>query len=56
MLAIDLVLQLFPDSFNQFLMNNIMIEIEKMLPKLLKMFRTNEQDINKGEGNVMLMV
>jgi hypothetical protein len=55
-LAIDLVLQSLSDSFNQFLMNTIMNEIEKMLPKLLNVFRTTEQDINKGEDKVMLMV
>lgn len=55
-LATDLILQSLPDSYNQFIMNYNMNEIDKSLPDLLNMLRTAEQDINKGKGKTILMV
>ncbi|KAL4346901.1 hypothetical protein GQ457_17G009080 [Hibiscus cannabinus] len=55
-LAIDVVLQLFPDSFSQFILNFNMNEIEKTLPQLLGMLRTAEGNMKKGESKSVLMV
>ncbi|KAK8574325.1 hypothetical protein V6N13_016126 [Hibiscus sabdariffa] len=47
-LAIDVVLQSLSDSFNQFLLNFNMNEINKTLPQLLGMLRTVEGNMKKG--------
>ncbi|KAK8984890.1 hypothetical protein V6N11_064436 [Hibiscus sabdariffa] len=55
-LAIDVVLQSFPESFNQFILNSNMNEIEKTLPQLLGMLRTAEGNMKKGGSKSVLMV
>ncbi|KAK8590369.1 hypothetical protein V6N13_057262 [Hibiscus sabdariffa] len=46
-LAIDVVLQSLPDSFNQFVLNFNMNEINKTLPQLLGMLRTAEGNMKR---------
>ncbi|KAK9033244.1 hypothetical protein V6N11_018279 [Hibiscus sabdariffa] len=55
-LAIDVVLQSLPESFNQFILNFNMNEIEKTLPQLLGMLRTAEGNMKKGGCKSVLMV
>ncbi|KAK8694611.1 hypothetical protein V6N13_072158 [Hibiscus sabdariffa] len=55
-LAIDVVLQSFPDSFNQFVLNFNMNEINKTLPQLLGMLRIPECNMKKGGSKSILMV
>ncbi|KAK8986242.1 hypothetical protein V6N11_013736 [Hibiscus sabdariffa] len=55
-LAIDVVLQSLPDSFNQFVLNFNMNEINKTLPQLLGMLRTAECNMKKGGSKSILMV
>ncbi|KAK8499664.1 hypothetical protein V6N12_002136 [Hibiscus sabdariffa] len=55
-LAIDIVLQSLPDSFNQFVLNFNMNEINKILPQLLGMLRTTESNMKKGGSKSILMV
>ncbi|KAK8573042.1 hypothetical protein V6N12_029080 [Hibiscus sabdariffa] len=55
-LAIDVVLQSLPDSFNQFVLNFNMNEINKTLPQLLGMLRTAEGNMKKGGSKSILMV
>ncbi|KAK8541025.1 hypothetical protein V6N13_026489 [Hibiscus sabdariffa] len=55
-LAIDVVLQSLPDSFNQFVLNFNMNEINKTLPQLLSMLRTAEGNMKKGGSKFVLMV
>ncbi|KAK9033449.1 hypothetical protein V6N11_018482 [Hibiscus sabdariffa] len=55
-LAIDVVLQLLQDSFNQFVLNFNMNEINKTLPQLLGMLRTAESNIKRGGSKSILMV
>ncbi|KAK8694591.1 hypothetical protein V6N13_072139 [Hibiscus sabdariffa] len=55
-LAIDVVLQSLPDSFNQFVLNFNMNEINKTLPQLLGMLRTVEGNMKKGGSKSVLMV
>ncbi|KAK8680628.1 hypothetical protein V6N13_109568 [Hibiscus sabdariffa] len=55
-LAIDVVLQSLPDSFNQFVLNFNMNEINKTLPQLLGMLRTAESNMKKGGSKSILMV
>ncbi|PKI52561.1 hypothetical protein CRG98_027033 [Punica granatum] len=53
-LAVDLVLQSLPSSYNQFIMNYNMNEHNKLLHELLNMLRTTEQDISKGMHVLMV--
>ncbi|KAK8593781.1 hypothetical protein V6N12_045855 [Hibiscus sabdariffa] len=55
-LATDVILQSLPDSFNQFVMNFNMNEINKTLPQLLGMLRTAESNMKKGGSKSVLMV
>ncbi|KAL4272076.1 hypothetical protein GQ457_13G016580 [Hibiscus cannabinus] len=55
-LAIDVVLQSLPDSFNQFVLNFNMNEINKTLPQVLGMLRTVEGNMKKGGSKSILMV
>ncbi|KAK8540198.1 hypothetical protein V6N12_046489 [Hibiscus sabdariffa] len=55
-LAIDVVLQSLSDSFNQFVLNFNMNEINKTLPQLLGMLRTAESNMKKGRSKSTLMV
>ncbi|KAK8502801.1 hypothetical protein V6N12_073851 [Hibiscus sabdariffa] len=55
-LAIDVILQSLPDSFNQFVLNFNMNEINKTLPQLLGMLRTAESNLKKGGSKSILMV
>ncbi|KAK8628302.1 hypothetical protein V6N13_064011 [Hibiscus sabdariffa] len=55
-LAIDVVLQSLPDSFNQLVLNFNMNEINKTLPQLLGMLRTAEGNMKKGGSKSVLMV
>ncbi|KAK8681085.1 hypothetical protein V6N13_053492 [Hibiscus sabdariffa] len=55
-LAINVILQSFPDSFNQFVLNFNMNEINKTLPQLLGMLRTAESNMKKGGSKSILMV
>ncbi|KAK8547478.1 hypothetical protein V6N12_031615 [Hibiscus sabdariffa] len=55
-LAVDVVLQSLPDSFNQFVLNFNMNEINKTLPQLLGMLRTVESNMKKGGSQSILMV
>ncbi|KAL4388257.1 hypothetical protein GQ457_09G020580 [Hibiscus cannabinus] len=55
-LAIDVVLQSLPDSFNQFVLSFNMNEINKTLSQLLAMLRTVESNMKKGGSKSILMV
>ncbi|CAJ2644822.1 unnamed protein product [Trifolium pratense] len=56
-LATDLILQSLPESFNQFVLNFTMSDMEKTLPQLLKMLRQAEQNMrSKGKSNQVLMI
>ncbi|KAL4368227.1 hypothetical protein GQ457_05G022170 [Hibiscus cannabinus] len=55
-LTINVFLQSLPDSFNQFILNFNMNEIEKTLPQLLGMLRTAEGNMKKGGSKSVLMV
>ncbi|KAK8680725.1 hypothetical protein V6N13_109665 [Hibiscus sabdariffa] len=55
-LAIDVVLQSLSDSFNQFVLNFNMNEINKTLPQLLGRLRTVESNMKKGGSKSILMV
>ncbi|KAF7826958.1 retrotransposon protein, putative, Ty1-copia subclass [Senna tora] len=55
-LATDVILQSLPQSYNHFIMNYNMNEIDKSLPELLSMLRTAEQNLQKSKPNVILMV
>ncbi|KAK9034063.1 hypothetical protein V6N11_050241 [Hibiscus sabdariffa] len=55
-LAIDVVLESLPDSFNQFVLNFNMNEINETLPQLLGMLRTVEGNMKKGGSKSVLMV
>ncbi|KAK8600471.1 hypothetical protein V6N12_050325 [Hibiscus sabdariffa] len=55
-LATDIILQSLPDSFNQFVLNFNMNEINKTLPQLLGMLRTAESNMKKGGSKSVLMV
>ena len=54
-LATDFILQSLPDSFNQFVMNFNMNDMDKSLPELLSMLKTAEQNM-KTKGKSILMV
>ncbi|KAL4290252.1 hypothetical protein GQ457_14G014440 [Hibiscus cannabinus] len=54
--TIDVVLQSLPDSFNQFVLNFNMNEINKTLPQLLGMLRTAEGNMKKGGSKSVVMV
>ena len=58
-LAVDIILQSFPDTFDGFIMNYNMHNIEKIVSELHGMLKTAEQNIkntkdvlmvNKGKG------
>src|SRR4051812_23902491 len=53
-LATNLILQSLLGSYNQFIMNYNMNEIDKTLPELLSLLRTAEQSINKGKTVMMV--
>ncbi|KAK8640436.1 hypothetical protein V6N13_008190 [Hibiscus sabdariffa] len=55
-LAVDVVLQSLLDSFNQFVLNFNMNEINKTLPQLLGMLRTAEGNMKKGGSKSILIV
>ncbi|KAK8619616.1 hypothetical protein V6N13_135898 [Hibiscus sabdariffa] len=55
-LATDVILQSLPDSFNHFVLNFNMNEINKTLPQLLGMLRTAESNMKKGGSKSVLMV
>ncbi|KAK8983773.1 hypothetical protein V6N11_009559 [Hibiscus sabdariffa] len=55
-LAIDVILQSLPDSFNYFVLNFNMNEFNKTLPQLLGMLRTAESNMKKGGSKSILMV
>ncbi|KAK8632173.1 hypothetical protein V6N13_028950 [Hibiscus sabdariffa] len=55
-LAIDVVLQSLSDSFNQFVLNFNMNEINKTLPQLLGMLRTAKSNMKKSGSKSILMV
>lgn len=55
-LAIDVVLQMFSDSYSQFIMNYNMNETQKSLLELLSMLRTIEANLKKLVLKVILMV
>ncbi|CAJ2627610.1 unnamed protein product [Trifolium pratense] len=56
-LAADLILQSLPESFNQFVLNFTMSDMEKTLPQLLGMLRQAEQNMKtKGKSNHVLMI
>ncbi|KAK8569291.1 hypothetical protein V6N12_007821 [Hibiscus sabdariffa] len=55
-LATDVILQSLPDSFNQFVLNFNMNEINKTLPQLHGMLRTAESNMKKGGSKSVLMV
>ncbi|KAK8686028.1 hypothetical protein V6N13_125056 [Hibiscus sabdariffa] len=55
-LAVDVVLQSLLDSFNQFVLNFNMNEINKTLPQLLSMLQTTENNMKKGGSKSILMV
>ncbi|XP_058733051.1 uncharacterized protein LOC131604637 [Vicia villosa] len=53
-IATDLMLQSLSDSFTQVVLNFNMNDMNKILPKLLSMLRTAEQNL-KSKGNSILM-
>ncbi|KAK8593700.1 hypothetical protein V6N12_045775 [Hibiscus sabdariffa] len=55
-LAIDVVSQSLPDSFNQFVLNFNMNEINKTLPQLLGMLRTTKSNMKNDGSKSILMV
>ncbi|CAJ2633438.1 unnamed protein product [Trifolium pratense] len=56
-LATDLILQSLLESFNQFVLNFTMLDMEKTLPQLLNMLRQAEQNMrSKGKSNQVLMI
>ncbi|KAL4362694.1 hypothetical protein GQ457_04G021260 [Hibiscus cannabinus] len=55
-LANDVVLQSLPDSFNKFVLNFNMNEINKTLPQLLSKLRTAKSNMKKGGSKSFLMV
>ncbi|CAJ2651281.1 unnamed protein product [Trifolium pratense] len=56
-LATDLILQSLSESFNQFVLNFTMSDMEKTLPQLLNMLRQAEQNMrSKGKSNQVLMI
>ena len=55
-LATDLILQSLRESYNQFVLNYNMNEIDKPLPELLSMLRTVELNLKKVKPNSILMV
>ncbi|KAK8995295.1 hypothetical protein V6N11_069734 [Hibiscus sabdariffa] len=55
-LAVDVVLQSLSDSFNQFVLNFNMNEINKTLPQFLGMLRTAKSNMKKGGSKSILMV
>ncbi|KAL4272176.1 hypothetical protein GQ457_13G014470 [Hibiscus cannabinus] len=55
-LTIDVVLQSLSDSFNQFVLNFNMNEINMNLPQLLGMLRTAKSNMKKGGSKSILMV
>ncbi|XP_052874502.1 uncharacterized protein LOC128280394 [Gossypium arboreum] len=55
-LATDVILQLLPDSYNQFVLNFNMNEIDKTLPQLLSMLRTTEGNMKMVGPKPILMV
>ncbi|KAK8997814.1 hypothetical protein V6N11_012351 [Hibiscus sabdariffa] len=55
-LATDVVLQSLSDSFNQFVLNFNMNEINKTLPQLLGMLRTTKGKMKKSGPKPILMV
>ncbi|KAK8696520.1 hypothetical protein V6N13_001654 [Hibiscus sabdariffa] len=55
-LATDVILQSLPDSFNQFVLNFNMNEINKTLPQLLGMLRTAKSNMKKNGSKSVLMV
>ncbi|KAL4279626.1 hypothetical protein GQ457_03G015190 [Hibiscus cannabinus] len=52
----DVVLQSLSDSFNQFILNFNMNEIENTLRQLLGMLRTAEGNMKNGRSKSVLMV
>ncbi|KAL4335245.1 hypothetical protein GQ457_07G009750 [Hibiscus cannabinus] len=55
-LAIDVIQQSLSDSFNPFVRNFNMNEINKTLPQLLGMLRTAKSDLKKNGSKSILMV
>ncbi|GMI67463.1 hypothetical protein HRI_000415600 [Hibiscus trionum] len=55
-LATDVILQSLPDSFNQFVLNFNMNEINKTPPQLLSMLRTAEINLKNVGPKPVLMV
>ncbi|VFQ86964.1 unnamed protein product [Cuscuta campestris] len=55
-LATDLILQLLPELYKQFVVNYEMHELDIPLPELLKMLQTVEDNLTKGKGNDVLLV
>ncbi|XP_016742953.1 uncharacterized protein [Gossypium hirsutum] len=55
-LATDVILQLFSDSFSQFVLNFNINEINKIFPQFLNMLRTTESNIKKARPKPILMV
>ncbi|RDX62788.1 hypothetical protein CR513_58840, partial [Mucuna pruriens] len=50
-LTIDVILHSLPNRYSQFIMNYNINDIHKLLPKLLSMLKTAQQNLNKGKGN-----
>lgn len=56
-LVVDLVLQSLPESFNGFVQNFLMNDMDKTLPQLAAMLRTAEKNMKgKGKAAAILMV
>ena len=54
-LAIDLILQSLPDTFDQFVINYNMNGLEKSIPELHGMLQTAEDNISKPTTNVLMV-
>lgn len=52
---VDLIMQLFPESFSHFVLNFNMNNREKALPKLLTMSRIIEKNL-KSKGKIILII
>ena len=55
-LSTDVILQSLPASFNQFVLNFNMNEINKTLPQLLGLLRTVESNMKKDGSKSILIV
>ena len=54
-LIIDLILNSLPDSYDQFIMNYNMNDMDKLISELHAMLKTAKQNIKKKPGNILMI-